>query len=64
MLYLVYIEVVVLRNLCAWCTVLHVLIFLAFLVAVVRLPERFSGDEDEWEEEVTESTSTPARQRP
>jgi uncharacterized membrane protein len=66
-LYLVYVEVVLLRNLCAWCTVLHVLILLMFLLAVVRLPGRFSTDEDEWEEgeeEGTESVSTPAQQRP
>ncbi len=50
-LYLVYIELVVLRSLCAWCTVLHVLIALAFLITVVRLPARFVSDEDQTDEE-------------
>lgn len=36
-LYLVYVEIVLLHNLCAWCTVMHVLIFLIFLVALARL---------------------------
>ncbi len=37
-LYLVYVEIVLLHNLCAWCTVLHVLILLMFLIALARLP--------------------------
>lgn len=67
-LYLVYVEIVLLRNLCAWCTVLHVLILLAFLIAVVRLPGRAS--EEEWEEENdgdpegAEVISEAAKQRP
>ena len=48
-LYLVYVEVVLLRNLCAWCTVLHGLILLMFLIAVVRLPGPFLSNENEWE---------------
>ena len=62
-LYLVYVEIVALRNLCAWCTVLHALILLAFLIAVVRLPGRFSSDEEAWEEEENESISTPVEER-
>ncbi|HEX7736602.1 MAG TPA: vitamin K epoxide reductase family protein [Ktedonobacteraceae bacterium] len=65
--YLVYVEVVALRSICAWCTVLHVLIALAFLIAVVRLPARFSSDE-EWEEEedgaANEIASKPVEQQP
>jgi uncharacterized membrane protein len=41
-LYLVYAELVVLRKICEWCTVAHVLIFATLLVALVRwqrLPE-------------------------
>src|SRR5258707_5706200 len=45
-LYLIYIEIVLLRNLCAWCTVLHALILLAFLIAAVRLPGCLSSDEE------------------
>jgi uncharacterized membrane protein len=65
-LYLVYVEIVILRNLCAWCTVLHVLITLMFLIAVVRLPGRFSADEEEWDEDSggVEAVSTPTEQRP
>lgn len=37
-LYLVYVEVVLLHNLCAWCTVLHVLILLMFLITLAYLP--------------------------
>jgi uncharacterized membrane protein len=64
--YLIYIEVVVLRNLCAWCSVLHVLILLMFFIAAVRLPGRFSSEAEEWEgeEEETEIPSTPAEQKP
>jgi uncharacterized membrane protein len=36
-LFLVYVEIVLLHNLCAWCTAMHVLIFLIFLVALARL---------------------------
>jgi uncharacterized membrane protein len=36
-LYLAYVEIVLLHNLCAWCTALHVLIFLIFLVTLARL---------------------------
>ena len=60
-LYLIYVEIVILRNLCAWCTVLHVLITLMFFITVVRLPGRFSTDEEEWDEdsEGAEAVSTP-----
>ena len=36
-LYLVYVEIVLLHTLCAWCTALHVLILLMFLVTLARL---------------------------
>ena len=36
-LYLVYVEIVRLHAICAWCTSLHVLILLMFLVTLVRL---------------------------
>lgn len=54
-LYLIYVELVLLRNLCIWCTVLHALIILAFVISVVRLPARFASSEDEWDEEEEES---------
>src|SRR5215471_7343834 len=36
-LYLVYVEIVRLHTICAWCTALHLLILLMFLVALVQL---------------------------
>ncbi|GAC1566887.1 MAG: hypothetical protein NVS3B14_11200 [Ktedonobacteraceae bacterium] len=36
-LYLVYTEIVRLHAICAWCTAMHVLIFLMFLVTLLRL---------------------------
>ena len=36
-LYLVYVEIVLLHTLCAWCTALHVIILLMFLVTLARL---------------------------
>lgn len=38
-LYLVYVEVVRLHNLCAWCTVLHILILFMFLITLTLLPQ-------------------------
>ena len=63
--YLVYVEIVLLRNLCAWCTVLHGLILLMFLIALVRLPARSSPDEEEWEgeDEETSVAEAPAEQK-
>ena len=36
-LYLVYVEIVRLHTICAWCTAMHVLILLMFLVTLVQL---------------------------
>ena len=36
-LYLVYVEIVRLHTICAWCTALHVLILLSFLITLVQL---------------------------
>lgn len=46
-LYLVYVEVVLLHNLCAWCTALHVLILLMFLIAIANLPGKRGREESE-----------------
>jgi uncharacterized membrane protein len=61
-LYLVYVELVLLRNLCIWCTVLHGLILIAFLITVVRLPARFASYEDEWDEEEEEDVASPRKE--
>src|SRR5579859_3794525 len=38
-LYLVYVEIVRLHTICAWCTALHVLILFMFLITLVRLQQ-------------------------
>lgn len=59
-LYLVYVEIALLDNLCAWCTVLHALILLMFLITLVRLSRRGPGEEEldfvDEEEAVSESS--------
>jgi uncharacterized membrane protein len=56
-LYLVYIEIVRLHTICAWCTAFHVVILLMFLVTLVRvqspLPALVSEPETGEEEEAT-----------
>jgi uncharacterized membrane protein len=53
-LYLVYVEIVRLHAICAWCSALHVLILLMFLVTLVRLtspqPEEVEVEDGEGEE--------------
>lgn len=62
-LYLVYVEIVLLHNICLWCTVLHLLILLMFLLTLVRLPTR-PADEEMVEEHVDEVPRTvPAERR-
>lgn len=39
-LYLVYAEIVLLHSLCEWCTVIHVLTFATFLIALGRWQQR------------------------
>jgi uncharacterized membrane protein len=48
-LYLVYVEIVLLHTICLWCTVLHLLILLMFLLTLARLPAR--APLEEWEDE-------------
>ncbi len=52
-LYLVYAEIVQIHNLCVWCTVLHALILLMFLITLVRLREP-SAEESAWELEASQ----------
>lgn len=54
-LYLVYAEIVRLHAICAWCTALHVLILLMFLITLVQLQpvpseSAFSSSEEEFED--------------
>src|SRR5215469_14521395 len=55
-LYLVYVEIVRLRTICAWCTGFHVLVLLTFLVTVVQLQAQGS-DSSEPETETREEES-------
>jgi uncharacterized membrane protein len=42
--YLVYAELVELRRICEWCTVVHVLVFATLLVSLARLQRAPSGE--------------------
>jgi uncharacterized membrane protein len=59
-LYLVYVEIVRLRTICAWCTGFHVLVLLMFLVTLVQLQSQTSvlefEPDTEGEEEAAAST--------
>ncbi len=48
--YLVYVELVRLHTICAWCTALHVLILTLLITAILQL-QGASSDEDEREDE-------------
>ncbi len=56
-LYLVYVEIVLLHTICAWCTAVHVLMFLSLLVAIVEWYRTSQTSELEVEQE-----EVPARQ--
>ncbi|HEX6818629.1 MAG TPA: vitamin K epoxide reductase family protein [Ktedonobacterales bacterium] len=44
--YLVYAELVKLHSICEWCTAVHVLTLLTFFVALYRLQQQLSGEDD------------------
>lgn len=54
-LYLVYVELVVLHSVCAWCTGMHTVILVMFLITIVQLQQ---GQE---EEEAYSDESAPDR---
>jgi uncharacterized membrane protein len=64
-LYLVYVEIVRLHTICAWCTALHVLILLMFLITLVQLQSLPSASVSELEPEgeEAESMSTLSRSK-
>lgn len=64
-LYLVYVEIVRLHTICAWCTALHVLILLMFLITFVQLQSLPSASvaELETESEEAEMMSTLPRSK-
>ena len=53
-LYLVYAELVRLHTICLWCTILHVIIVIMFLITLVRLPQPAAELELEPEAETLE----------
>ncbi len=63
-LYLVYVELVRLHTLCAWCTALHVIILLTFLVSIFQLYQGTAEDEEAYEEDDEQrQSSAPAAKR-
>src|SRR6266699_4251187 len=50
-LYLVYVDIVRLRTICAWCTAFHVLILVMFLVTITQLQEVVESGSETQEEE-------------
>src|SRR5579863_1095222 len=62
-LYLVYVEIVRLHTICAWCTGLHVIILVMFLITLVQLQEPLSDVEIKRESEQSRKR-TPVRGRP
>jgi uncharacterized membrane protein len=59
-LYLVYVEIVLLHSICAWCTALHVIILLVFLITLIHLQQTGS---EEAEIEKEQPAITTARNR-
>lgn len=63
-LYLVYVEIVRLHTICAWCTAMHVLILLMFLVTIVQLQMQQTDFALELETEDEEPvTTTPSHSK-
>ena len=57
-LYLVYVEIVRLHTICAWCTGLHVVILVMFLISLIYLQEPQSDLKPEAEIEPSETTTS------
>ena len=58
-LYFVYVEIVLLHTICAWCTGLHVIILVMFLLTLVLLLSGPTEPEEQNEEEEQTPLSTP-----
>ena len=56
-LYLVYVEIVILHTLCLWCTGVHLLVFGSLLVLIVEYALTGQGVEQAAEEESTQVAS-------
>jgi len=55
-LYLVYVEIVRLHTICAWCTGLHVLILFIFLITLIRLQQAQEPEPERVDEKPTVTT--------
>ena len=62
-LYLVYVEFVDLHNICAWCTSLHIIILILFLIATFQLLQFNADDDEAYAEDEEEMLEVPAQQR-
>ncbi len=49
-LYLIFVEIVELHTICAWCTGLHAIILVMFIISLLQLQSRENIDELEYEE--------------
>jgi uncharacterized membrane protein len=58
-IYLLYVEIVILHTICAWCTGLHVIILVMFLTTIVQL----QTSEDEAEADIEEALPRKAGSR-
>lgn len=54
-LYLVYVEIVKLHTICAWCTGMHVIILIMFLITLVQVQQRPDVAEEDGAEMELES---------
>lgn len=52
--YLIYVEIVLLRTICAWCTAVHALVLLYFIVALVLLQSGANDADEDMDEHVEE----------
>lgn len=50
-LYLVFVELVHLHNICAWCTSLHIIILVMLLISVSQLLQLNAREDDDYDEE-------------
>jgi uncharacterized membrane protein len=55
-LYLVYVELVILHTICAWCTAVHVIVFVSLLVMII---ERYLEGTQERAAEEEEASVSP-----
>lgn len=55
-LYLVYVELVILHTICAWCTAVHVIVFVSLLVVIIERYLEWNQERAAEEEEASVSS--------